>query len=208
MGIAQAEAALSSATVARDSAQTDLQRTQALYEKGSIAPSVYDQMKARYDGAKAAVDQAKAAVNTAKKVTADAAVTSPIDSVVASRKASVGDTVTMMPPTVVLVVQDISSIEVRARVPETALKGLQTGKSIRIRFPSVDAERVVPIERINPSVDTATRTIEVVALVPNKDRALKAGMLVEVDFGNARAEPSVAPSASAPARGKTAARKP
>jgi multidrug efflux pump subunit AcrA (membrane-fusion protein) len=29
-----------------------------------------------------------------------------------------------------------------------------------------------------------TRTVEVVALVPNKDGALKAGMLVEVDFGS------------------------
>jgi RND family efflux transporter MFP subunit len=195
MGIAQAQAGLASATVARDAAESDLKRTQPLLDRGSIAPSVFDQVKARYDGASAAVGQATAALNTAKKVTGDTVVVSPIDGVVASRKASVGDTVTMMPPTIVLVLQDVSSLEVRARVPETWLKRLEPGKSIRIRFPSIEAQRVVPITRINPSVDAMTRTIEVVALVPNKDGALKAGMLVEVDFGSSDA--GAAPSAGA-----------
>jgi RND family efflux transporter MFP subunit len=197
LGIVQAQAALVSATVGRDSAETDLRRTQALYERGAIAPAVYDQVKARFDGANATVEQAKAALSTAKKMTADTAVTSPIAGVVTARKASVGDTVTMMPPTVVLVVQDISSLEVRVRVAETALKRLSPGKPLRIRFPSVDAERVVPIERINPSVDPMTRTVEIVALVPNQDHALKAGMLVEVDFGPPPAGPSPSASASA-----------
>jgi RND family efflux transporter MFP subunit len=196
MGIVQAQAALNTATVGRDSAETELRRTQTLYERGSIAPAVYDQVKARFDGANAAVEQAKAALGTAKKMTADTTVISPIAGVVAARKASVGDTVTMMPPTIVLVVQDISSLEVRARVAETELKRLSPGKPIRIRFPSVDAERVVPIERINPSVDPMTRTVEVVALVPNQDHALKAGMLVEVDFGQPEAGPSSSASAT------------
>jgi RND family efflux transporter MFP subunit len=195
MGIAQAEAALTTATVNRDAAESDLRRVQPLLERGSISPSAFDQAKARYDGAVAAVAQTQAALNTAKKVTGDTVVVSPIDGVVASRKASVGDTVTMMPPTIVLVVQDVSSLEVRARVPETWLKRLEPGKPIRIRFPSIEAQRVVPIARINPSVDSMTRTIEVVALVPNKDGALKAGMLVEVDFGSSVA--AAAPSAGA-----------
>jgi RND family efflux transporter MFP subunit len=183
MGIAQAEAALATATVNRDAAESDFKRVQPLLDRGSISPSAFDQAKARYDGAAAAVAQAQAAVNMAKKVTSDTAVVSPIDGVVAARKASVGDTVTMMPPTTVLIVQDVSSLEVRARVPETWLKRLEPGKPIRIRFPSIEAQRSVPITRINPSIDAMTRTVEVVALVPNKDGALKAGMLVEVDFG-------------------------
>jgi RND family efflux transporter MFP subunit len=195
MGIAQAEAALATATVNRDAAESDFKRVQPLLERGSISPSAFDQAKARYDGSVAAVGQAQAAVNMAKKVTSDTAVVSPIDGVVASRRASVGDTVTMMPPTTVLIVQDVSSLEVRARVPETWLKRLQPGKSIRIRFPSIDAQRVVPITRINPSVDSMTRTVEVVALVPNKDGSLKAGMLVEIDFGSSDA--GAAPSAGA-----------
>jgi RND family efflux transporter MFP subunit len=195
MGIAQAEAALATATVNRDAAESDFKRVQPLLERGSISPSAFDQAKARYDGAAAGVAQAQAAVNMAKKVTGDTVVVSPIDGVVAARKASVGDTVTMMPPTTVLIVQDVSSLEVRTRVPETWLRRLEPGKSIRIRFPYIEAQRVVPITRINPSVDSMTRTVEVVALVPNKDGALTAGMLVEVDFGSSVA--GAAPSAGA-----------
>jgi RND family efflux transporter MFP subunit len=198
MGIAQAQAALATATVNRDAAESDFKRVQPLLERGSISPSAFDQAKARYDGAAAAVAQAQAAVNMAKKVTSDTAVVSPIDGVVAARKASVGDTVTMMPPTTVLIVQDVSSLEVRARVPETWLKRLEPGKPVRIRFPSIEAQRVVPITRINPSVDAMTRTVEVVALVPNKDGALKAGMLVEVDFGSRDAGAASSAGASKP----------
>ena len=43
-----------------------------------------------------------------------------------------------------------------------------------------------------------TRTVEVVALVPNKDGALKAGMLVEVDFGGSDAGASASAGAGKP----------
>jgi RND family efflux transporter MFP subunit len=196
LAVSQAEAALSSALVAQNAAQTELQRIRALHERGSIAPATYDQVKAQYDGAQAAVKQAKAAVARAKQATADTAVYSPIAGVVSKRLASVGETVTMMPPTVVLVVQDISELEVRGRVPETLLKKLRPGSPVRVRFPAVDVERTVEIKRINPSVDTFTRTIEVVALIPNQDRLLKAGMLVELDFAPAAGSPSPAAAAS------------
>jgi RND family efflux transporter MFP subunit len=197
LAVSQAEAALSSALVAQNAAQTELQRIQALKARGSIAPATYDQVKAQYDGAQAAVKQAQAAVARAKQATADTAVYSPIAGVVSKRLASVGETVTMMPPTVVLVVQDISELEVRGRVPETLLKRLRPGSPVRVRFPAVGVERTVEIERINPSVDPFTRTIEVVALVPNEDRSLKAGMLVELDFAPAAGSPTPAPSSSA-----------
>ena len=114
------------------------------------------------------------------------------------RLSSVGDTVSMMPPTVVLIIQDISELEVHGRVPEMMLAKLQPGSPIRVRFPAVKQERTVKIERISPSVDPMTRTIEVVALVPNEDRSLKAGMLVELDFSDAaKGEAAPIPSASA-----------
>ena len=47
---------------------------------------------------------------------------SPIDGVVTEKRMSVGETATMMPPSIVLVVQDIDRLELRARLPETALR--------------------------------------------------------------------------------------
>jgi RND family efflux transporter MFP subunit len=194
LGVSQAEAALATALVGENTAKTELDRTKSLYEAGSVAPAVYDGVKARYDAAKAGVEQARAAVASVRQFSADTAVHSPIDGVVSARRASVGETVTMMPPTVVLVVQDITQLEVRGRVPEMMLAKIKPGSLVRVRFPAVNLERVVPVERINPSVDPMTRTIEVVALVPNADSALKAGMLVELRF-NSSATPAAAPSA-------------
>jgi RND family efflux transporter MFP subunit len=153
-----------------------------LRERGSVSPAALDQVEAQFEGAQAAVKQARAALARARQATTDASVRSPIDGVVARRLSSVGDTVTMMPPSVVLIIQDISTLEVRGNVPETMLKQLHPGSEVRVRFPAVDVERDVTIERINPSVDPMTRTVEVVATVPNRDSALKAGMLVELDF--------------------------
>lgn len=183
LAVKQAQAALNSAKVAQNTAETDLARTKALYDNGSVAPAVYDQMKARFDATEAAVEQAKAAVAQAKQSIIDTTVRSPISGVISARLSNTGETVTLMPPSVVLIVQDISKLEVRGRAPETMLKRLKPGTEIEVRFPSVDITRRVAIERINPSVDPRTRTVEVVALLPNQDGSLKAGMLTEMDFG-------------------------
>lgn len=182
LAVSQAEAALSGALVAESTAGTEKARIQALYDRGSVSPAALDAVDAQLQGAQAAVKQARAAVARARQATVDTSIRAPIDGVVAKRLSSVGDTVTMMPPTVVLIVQDISSLEIRGNVPETMLKHLRPGSALRVRFPAVEVERDVTIERINPSVDPMTRTVEVVAVVPNADSSLKAGMLVELDF--------------------------
>ena len=144
----------------------------------------------------------------AKQAAADTAVFSPIAGVVAKRLASVGETATMMPPMVVLIIQDSSQLEVRGRVPETMLKRLRPGSPVRVRFPAVDSVQTVALERINPSVDPMTRTIEVVALVPNPDGKLKAGMLVELDFRDTADGSPASPAASAASAALTGAKQP
>jgi membrane fusion protein (multidrug efflux system) len=190
--VSQAEAALANARVAQTNAQADFERTKELFDRGSIAPAVFDQVKARFDSTKAGVDVALAQVASAKRMAADTSVHAPFDGIIAQRMANLGETVTMVPPTTVLVVQDISKLEVRARVPETALRRVREGSPVRVHFPALNADRTVPVVRINPSVDPMTRTIEIIAHVPNEDRALKAGMLVEVEFRDDAQEPASA----------------
>ncbi len=178
----QAKAAVAAAQVGVDSAELDFKRTKELFDRGSVAPATFDQVKARYDGAKANLDQAKAALSMAYRNASDASVRSPIDGVVTNKLKNVGETATMMPPTVILVVQDLDSLELRARLPERALSSIKTGAQVRMHLPATGADRVVEIKRINPAIDARTRTIEVVALVKNKDHALKPGMLAEVSY--------------------------
>lgn len=178
LGVEQAKAAIASAQVGLDAAKLDLQRATDLIAKGSIAPAAFDQSKAAFDRGQTALNQAKVGLQVAQRGLADTAIYSPIDGVVTDKLKSVGETVTMVPPTTVLVVQEIDKLELRAHVPEKALASLQTGTLLRVKASGIT--RDVPVKRVNPTIDPRARTVEVVADVDNADGKLKVGMLVEV----------------------------
>jgi RND family efflux transporter MFP subunit len=180
LGVNQAKAAVATAKVAMDSAKLDLVRATKLSMEGSIAPATFDQAKSNYDHAAMAYEQTKAAMQLSERVATETAVYSPIDGVVTSKKKSVGEIVTMVPPTTVLVVQDVAHLELRASLPENTLAALAPGSELRVTARSAGVERTVRVKRVNPTIDTRTRTVEVVADVDNADGKLKVGMLVEV----------------------------
>lgn len=195
----QAQAALAQAKVGQTQAEIDYQRTKGLYEQGAVSPAVWDQTRLGFDRAQVAVQQAQAALSSAQSLVGDTTVYSPFSGVVTSKRKSTGETVTMMPPTVVLVIQDLSKIEIRVKLAESSLSRLHAGSPMKVHFPYLNADRDVPIDRVNPSVDPLNRTVEIVGVVPNDDKSLKAGMLVEVTFpdGNAASSPSSATPAPA-----------
>lgn len=178
LGVEQAKAAVASAQVGLDSAKLELTRATELFMKGSIAPASYDQAKAAFDRGQTGLNQAKVGLQVAQRGLADTAIYSPIDGVVTAKLKSLGETVTMVPPTTVLVVQEVDKLELRAHVPEKALASLQTGTLLRMKAAGIS--RDVAVKRVNPTIDPRARTVEVVADVDNADGKLKVGMLVEV----------------------------
>lgn len=195
LGVAQAETALQGATIARDNAQRELERQKQLAEKGTISAAVLERAEATYNTTVNGVSQAEVMLSMARRNTSDSAVTSPIDGIVARKLKSVGETVTMMPPTTVLLIQDHSTIELRTRIPEATLKHVKEGELITAHFTAIDATREAKVVRIQPTVDPLTRTIEIVADVDNSDNLLRPGMYVEVEL---------APPTAAAADGKSA----
>jgi RND family efflux transporter MFP subunit len=182
LAVQQAQASLQSAEINLAAAARDHERTKQLFSSGSISPATLDQTQTRYDAARSQVEQAKVLLSQARKTGADTAVYSPISGVVSAKLKSVGELATQTPPTVVLVVEEVSQLELRARLPERALGKLRAGDSFRASFPAVAQTRELKIARINPTVDARARTIEVVAFVDNADGRLRPGMLTEVDF--------------------------
>jgi len=203
LGVTQAETALEGAVIARDNAQRELERQRVLAEKGTISPAVLERAEAAFNAATNSIAAAEVAVSMARRTTSDSAVTSPIDGVVARKLKSVGETVTMMPPTTVLIVQDQSVIELRARVPETTLKHVREGELITAHFSAVEVTRPATVVRIQPTVDPQTRTIEIVADVDNGDNLLRPGMYVEVDLAPPVADPAPAVAPAVPADTKS-----
>jgi len=191
LAVDQAKAGLSTAEVGYEAAKLDFSRASELMAKGSIAPAAFDQAKAEHDRAVTTLSQAKVALQQAQRSLADTAVYSPIDGVVTSKLKSVGEAATMTPPTVVLIVQDIDQLELRARLPERALANLKEGTVIRMTAPTVNVTRDVKVKRINPTIDPRTRTVEVIADVDNAKSELRVGMLVEVAHSESGDAPKV-----------------
>ncbi len=180
--ISQAQSALESAKLSLGAAELDHKRTKELYDAGAIGRAAYDTAKTRFDTTKTAVQQAEVAVAQSMKGAGDTAVYSPLNGVVTSRRRSVGESVSTVPPTIVLVVQDVSVLQVRARLPERALATIGPGSAVEVTMPAVGVTRRVVIKRVNPAVDPRTRTVEIVADIDNADRSLRPGMLAEVSF--------------------------
>lgn len=182
LAVRQASAALDSAKVQVDGAQVQFDRVKALRERGAATPDVYDQAKAQLDGARSAVAQAQVGLDAAAHRLGNMIVTSPLDGVVTDKRMNVGENATLMPPSVVLVIQNIDVLELHARLPEMALSTIRRGSTITARFPALGQSQAAEVKRIAPIVDPRTRTIEVIAEVDNRDHRLLAGMLVEVAY--------------------------
>lgn len=180
--VKQAQAALAMAEVQVTRTELEYNRMKPLLDQGAISQANWDAVRIGYDQAKVGVQQAQAAVASARAYAADTLVVAPFAGVVAAKKKQAGETVTMMPPTTVIVLQDLSKLEIRVKLAETALTRIKATDSMQVRFTSLNLEKAVPIDRINPSVDPLSRTVEVIGVLPNDNGVLKAGMLVEVSF--------------------------
>jgi RND family efflux transporter MFP subunit len=182
LGVSQAETGLQGAQIARDNAKRELERQQQLAAKGTIAAAVLERAESAFNSAENGVNQASVALSMARRGTADSAVVSPIDGLVAHKFKDVGETVTMMPPTIVVVIQDQSVLEVRTRIPEAALRLVHVGDQVTAHFSALGVAREAKVVRVQPTVDAATRTIEIVTDVDNKDGTLRPGMYVELEL--------------------------
>ncbi len=196
LDVKRARVAVESAEVTLRAAEKELERSEKLSASGAVARATLDQAVDRHASAELALEQARVAVSTARRSAGETVVRSPISGVVSAKHKSAGESVGRHGETVVAV-HDISKLEVRARVPESALATLRAGAPVDVTFEALSVTRSAKIERLSPTVDERTRTVEVVAIVDNGDESLKAGMLVRMALPKA---PAAAASAAGSAR--------
>ena len=200
--VKQAQAGLAQAQVGLSRAELEYNRMKPLVDQGAVSPATWDAVRIGQDQARVGVQQAEAMLASARAYANDTTVVAPFAGIVSAKKKNAGETVTMMPVTTVIVLQDISKIEVRVKLAENALTRIKAKDSMVVKFDSLGLEKTIPIDRINPGVDPLNRTVEVIGVIPNADRMLKAGMLVEVSFpstGAASPTTSASNGASVPA---------
>lgn len=182
IGVDRSKAGLEAAKTQLDTARRELERIEKLVQGGAATRATLDQARSGYEAAQIGVQQAALGVSEVKTYLGDRTARSPIDGIVTDRLKEPGETVTMMPPTIVLIIEDQSKLELSIRVPELALRSIRPGTKLQAEFPALQQTREVEVKRLGARVDERTRTIEVVCELDNPDLLFKPGMSADVEL--------------------------
>jgi membrane fusion protein (multidrug efflux system) len=166
------EASLAEARANLDDAENQLRRQQEIHDKGLGSASDFDLAKSR-----AAAQQAR--LNTVVARLKDRVITAPFSGLLGFRQVSPGTLVSAN--TAITSIDDVDTIKLDFTVPETFLGTMNIGAKVlaqSISYPDRKFEGTV--RTVGSRVDPITRAVTVRAHVPNKDHALRPGMLLTV----------------------------
>ena len=166
-----------SASVA--AAQAELRDAEQLYERNRRLADQQLISRASLDTQRAALEAARARVAAEHATVADRVIRAPFDGVLGLRLVSEGTLVT--PGTAITTLDDVSLIRLDFTVPESALSQVAVGQRINARsdaWPGGTFSGL--ITSIDSRVDPVTRAVTARADIPNPDRRLRPGMLLEV----------------------------
>ena len=170
----QEAASLSLAEAQLKQAESQYRRSQALVATQVVSAADLDQLEANLAVARAQVRGARARLDTLS-------VRAPFAGVVGLRKVSLGDLVS--PDTVITTLDDVSTIKLGFSIPETFMDTVHTGMPISaVTTVYPDQQFAGKVTSIDSRVDPVTRSIAVVATLPNTGGALKPGMFMTVSL--------------------------
>jgi len=194
---ASALVADSQAQLAKDQADMSYKellyrRTEGLLAVGAVSQDIVDNYLSSYKQAlsqmaldRALIDQQQASLKEAQVNINYTTIVSPVDGVVVARNVDVGQTVaaSFETPTLFLIAQDLSQMQVDCSVSESDIGGIAPGDSASFAvdaFPDREFKGVVNQVRQNPITVQNVVTYDVVVDVANKDLSLKPGMTADV----------------------------
>lgn len=214
--VSQAKAALKSARANLAKARImlaqrrlEFTRMTALREQQFVAQSELDlsttnlhDAEAQLDLTQAQVDQAKATLASAELDLGYTTIFSPVNGTVVSRNVEEGQTVvaSFQTPTLFVLAQDLTRMQVIANVSESDIGGVTEGKSADFRvdaYPREFFHGVVTQVRNAPVSIQNVVTYDVIISVENPDLKLKPGMTANISIVTARNEEALrAPNAA------------
>jgi len=181
----QAQAALSAANSALILAKQTFDRTDTLYSQKAETQSDWEaatnglkQAKMNYDNAYSNLKQAKINLGYAK-------IYSPIDGVILNRAVDQGQTVaaSFNTPTLFLIANDLTKMEVQANMDEADVGGLLVGQNCKFTvdaYPDLTFDGVISQIRLNPVTTSNVVTYTVIIIAPNPDKKLFPGMTANI----------------------------
>lgn len=178
--LVQGEKSLELAKIQARAAQRELNRAQKLVSGGATAQVRLDGARTQAELATAGVAQAQAAIALARQQVQEGTMRAPRSGIITQKRMEKGELATMMPPSVVYVLEAHDPIEVQVSVPIPALKAIKPGQSAQLHVSELGVRKEATVKRISDHVDPRTRSAQIILQAENKDRALKPGMYVDI----------------------------
>jgi membrane fusion protein (multidrug efflux system) len=199
---AQLQAQLAERNATFESAKAQLATTERtrqanaqLVKQNFISQNAFDTADSAYQAQLAAVAAARAQLEQTQLLLADAVVRAPISGTVAKRNVQPGEKVGFDAP--LLSIVDLSELEVQAQVPVSDVARLRKGMLAQVEIEGLPGRGFAGrLERINPSTEPGTRTINIYVSLPNEEALLRAGMFARVFVVTADAEVPALPIAA------------
>jgi len=182
---AQLRAQLAERTAALASARAQLATTERtrlanaqLVQQNFISKNAFDTADSAHQAQLAIVAAAQAQLEQTQIMLGDSVVKAPIPGSISKRYVQPGEKLAFDAP--MLGIVDLSQLEIQAQVPVADVPQIRKGMETHVEIEGMGARRFAGrVERINPSTEPGTRTVNIYVSLPN-DEALKAGMFARV----------------------------
>lgn len=188
-------------------AESTLKRYQTLFEKKSVSPQEFDEVKAhqqaalaRRDIAKAGQAQAQAALSQASTSLDYTRIRAPFEGVVTEKKADSGTLASPGMP--IFTVEDVRRYRLEATVNENDLRYVRTGQQVALVIDALDNVGLKgKVVQIVPAADVASRTFLVKIDLPT-DTRLRSGLFGRAQFSRGERQALLIPRSAVVERGQ------
>ncbi|HYM79466.1 MAG TPA: efflux RND transporter periplasmic adaptor subunit [Candidatus Dormibacteraeota bacterium] len=188
-------------------AESTLKRYQTLFEKKSVSPQEFDEVKARQQSALARRDMAKSGQTQAQAALSQAhtsldytRIRAPFDGVVTEKKADSGTLAS--PGTPIFTVEDVRRYRLEATVNENDLRYVRIGQQVSVAIDALDnMELRGRVGQIVPVADAASRTFLVKIELPAETR-LRSGLFGRARFSRGERQTLLIPRSAVVERGQ------
>jgi RND family efflux transporter MFP subunit len=188
-------------------AESTLKRYQMLYDKKSVSPQEFDEVKTRLAAAKARRDaahagrtQAEAGVASATTAMSFTKVRAPFDGIITAKLAEPG---AMAAPGVPLLsIEDPSRFRLEAQVDESKIGAVKLGESVPVVIDSLGDQPITGrVVQIVPAADPGSRTFTVKVDLPANPQ-MRTGLFGRAQFARGQHDAIAVPKTAVLSRGQ------
>lgn len=177
--LAERTAALEAARAQLIQSQRTREANAQLVKQNFISQNAFDTADAAFQAQAAAVEAAQAQLAQTQLLLTDAVVRAPIGGHVSKRHVQPGEKVSFDAPLIGII--DLSRLEVQTQAPVSDVASIVPGARAVVSIEGLPDRPIDGrVERVNPSTEPGTRSINFYVSMPNEASVLRAGMFAKV----------------------------